>query len=34
MYVLDSVLLADNLKALGGIGEEDLLADVVRQPKS
>ena len=34
MYVLDSVLLADNVKALGGIGEEDLLADVVRQPKS
>ena len=33
MYVLDSVLLADNLKALGGIGEEDLLADVVRQSK-
>ena len=31
MYILDSILLADNLKPLGGVGEADLLADVVRQ---
>lgn len=31
MYTLDSVLLADNLKPLGGPGEPDLLQDVVKQ---